>query len=160
MKHRNTLLGLAATALLGLVSSAQAAPVLSMQVQVLTTANATIPIGTTVNGITHVAADAYSILSGTSFRVRVNGVISSPQSSDTGHTDADTNPLPAIPLGIQNLVLNLNSTGSNGNLTPTTLTPITSPPRWGQSTTANYAALSSPSSPLLVHEPDRQRFGR
>jgi len=146
MKHRNTLLGLAAAALLGVVSTAKAAPVLTMSVQVLTTANATIPIGTTVNGITHVAATAYTITPGTSFRVLVNGAISSPQSTDTDHKNGDGDPLPQLQLGMQNLVLNLNSQGTNGSIVPTTLLPVTSPPRWGQDTANNAASRATPSS--------------
>src|SRR5262249_12112474 len=121
-------------AFLGLASSAQAAPTVTMGLQVLTTTGATIAVGATVGGITNLGSNNYSMLPGTSFRLQATATVNNPNSTATSHQDGNTrDPLPSIPVGLQNLTFDLPSTGAAHGVDPTVTTSGTVG-KWGLTT--------------------------
>jgi len=134
MKYRNTLLGFAAAAVLGIASTSQAAPLLNLSMSLLDTANVAIPPS---------ALNTWTLPAGQSFRVLVTATVSSPETTTALHTDANTgNPIPAIKLGLQNLTFNIGSAGPSGNLLPSA-TPSNTWSLNGTATAANKLALPS-----------------
>jgi hypothetical protein len=131
MKYRNTLLGLAAAAVLGLASTSQAAPLLSLNMTLLDATNAPLPN----------SGGVYTMVPGQSFRVLVSATVTNPEATTAAHTDVNSgDPIPAIKLGIQNLTFNIGSAGPTGNLVPAA-TPSTTWSLNGTATIANRLAV-------------------
>jgi hypothetical protein len=122
-----------AVAGLGLTASAHGAAIVT-SITLLDSANAAIP---QVGGI-------YQLTPGQTFRVQVNGTVTSPNQSDSGHTDANTgDPLPSIPLGIQNLTFDVRSTGVSHIVDPIVKTATT---QWGLTAALNATKQALPST--------------
>jgi hypothetical protein len=122
-----------AVAGLGLTASAHGAAIVT-SITLLDTANAALPQ----------VAGVYQIPAGSTFRVQVNAVVTSPNQTDSQHVDGSTgDPLPVRDLGIQNLTFDVRSTGASHVVDPLAKSATT---QWGLTTSLNASKQALPST--------------
>ncbi|HEY7086717.1 MAG TPA: PEP-CTERM sorting domain-containing protein [Tepidisphaeraceae bacterium] len=129
MKYRNTLLGLAAAALLGVVSSVQAAPTVSFRLEIGQDDGA--------GNFTTAGVDPLALQPNHDYLVALYGTVNNPNFTTTATDRATATRNKA--LGFQTVALCINS-ATAGVIHPVADPAPTSPPKWDTTTINNYAA--------------------